>query len=117
MRAACQAVGLAISSFYYQPQHQSAQSRRGDEPVIEALNELVQQNPRWGFWKCFDRLHQDGRGWNHKRVHRIYCQMKLNLPRRTKKRLPPRMRQPLMVPDAPNQVWSMFCAGQPLQWP
>lgn len=102
VRAACRAVGIATSSFYYQPQ-----SRRSDREVINALNGLVQENPRWGFWKCFDRLHQDGLGWNHKRVHRVYCEMRLNLPRRTKKRLPPRIRQPLAVPAVPNEVWSM----------
>lgn len=32
--------------------------------------------------------------------------MRLNKPRRAKKRLPKRDRQPLLVPTAPNQVWS-----------
>jgi len=29
----------------------------------------------------------DGLPYNHKKVHRVYCDMKLNMPRRTKKRL------------------------------
>ncbi len=33
--------------------------------------------------------------------------MKLNIRRRSKKRLPERIRQALMVPSAPNQVWSI----------
>jgi putative transposase len=33
--------------------------------------------------------------------------MKLNIRRRAKKRLPERIKQPLSVPDSPNQVWSI----------
>ncbi len=35
--------------------------------------------------KCFHWLRSQGSGWNHKRVHCVYCNMKLNLPRRTRK--------------------------------
>lgn len=34
-----------------------------DEPVIDALNDLVEKHPRWGFWKCFDRMRLDGQWW------------------------------------------------------
>ena len=52
-----------------------------DEPVIEALNGIVAKHSRWGFWKCHERLRLDGYEWNHKRTWRIYCAMRLNLPR------------------------------------
>jgi len=48
-----------------------------------------------------------GRPWNHKRVHRIYCEMRLNQKPRTKRRLPKRDRQPLGVPDRINAVWAI----------
>jgi putative transposase len=75
--------------------------------VIEALNARVDRHPRWGFWKCYDRLRLDGRPWNHKRVLRIYRGMRLNLPRRTKKRVPTRLRQTLDVPAVPNAIWAI----------
>ena len=55
--------------------------------------------PRWGFWKCFDRLRVEGRPWNHKHVHRVYCTLRLNLPRR--------VRQPLTAPPVLNRTWAL----------
>jgi putative transposase len=80
---------------------------RRDAPVIAALTTLVAAKSRWGFWKCVDRLHLDGHPWNPKRLWRVYCQLRLNLPRRTKKRLPVRFRQPLVVIPQPNAVWAV----------
>jgi len=74
---------------------------------VDALNAVVAAHPRWGFWKCFDRLRLLGRSWNHKRVLRVYRALRLNLPRRTKRRLPSRPRQPLDVPAIPNTVWAL----------
>jgi len=71
------------------------------------LNELVARRPRWGFWKLYDRLRLDGQRINHKRLHRVYCAMKLNLHRRTKRRLPTRIRQPLAAPAGLNQIWTL----------
>ena len=56
---------------------------------------------------CFDRLRLDGWSWNHKRVWRLYCEMKLNLPRRKKRRVPPRERQTLEVAPRANAVWAL----------
>jgi transposase InsO family protein len=78
-----------------------------DRGVIEVLNEIVARKPRWGFWKLYDRLRLDGQCINRKRLHRVYCAMKLNLPRRTKRRLPTRIRQPLAAPAGLNQIWAL----------
>jgi len=71
------------------------------------LNEIVARKPRWGFWKLHDRLRIEGHRINHKRLHRVYCAMKLNLPRRTKRRPPHRLRQPLAAPGGLNQIWAV----------
>ncbi len=78
-----------------------------DHEIVAALNAIVAVELRWGFWKCFDRLRQLGRPWNHKRVHRVYCQMRLNQQRRAKKRLPKRERQSMLVVPMVNAVWAL----------
>jgi len=78
-----------------------------DRPVIELLNGMVARRPRWGFWKLYDRSRLDGECINHKRLHRVYCAMKLNLPRRTKRHLPQRLRQPLLAPIRLNEIWAL----------
>lgn len=67
---------------------------------------MIDKHPRWGFWKTFKALRRKGCRWNHKRVYRVYCELRLNQKRRAKKRLPKRIKKPLLVPQLPNQVWS-----------
>ena len=94
--AACAAVRLSRAA-YYRPPDEGRRLER-DQPVIDALQAVVGENTRLGFWKSFDRLRLLGHWWNHKRVHRVYCALRLNLPRRTKRRVPVRRRQPLGAP-------------------
>ncbi|MCP9464349.1 MAG: hypothetical protein NNA25_06075 [Nitrospira sp.] len=103
VQRACGAVGLSRAT-YYRPLVEWA---RRDAPVIAALTTLVAAKSRWSFWKCCDRLRLDGHPWNQKRLWHVYCQLRLNLPRRTKKRLPVRLRQPLVVLPQPNAVWAV----------
>jgi putative transposase len=77
-----------------------------DRDVIEVLNEIVGRKPRWGFWKLHDRLRLEGCRINHKRLHRVYCEMGLNLPRRTRRRLPVRARRWLSAPSSLNVIWA-----------
>ncbi|MBO9981199.1 IS3 family transposase, partial [Xanthomonas phaseoli pv. dieffenbachiae] len=61
-----------------------------------------------GFGLCFLHLRNvKGFGWNHKRVYRIYRELELNLRIKPKKRLVRERPEPLAVPEAINQVWSM----------
>jgi len=100
---ACQVVRLARAAWYRPPRDRLAQ----DQAVVDALNEQLAENPRWGFWKLFDRLQGLGRPWNHKRVHRVYCALRLNRPFRTKRRVPRRPRVPLAAPAVLNHTWAL----------
>lgn len=95
-------MGLSRAAWYRPPLDWTLR----DAPVIDALNELEAAYPRWGFWKYRDRMKALNYPWNHKRIHRVYCAMGLNQPRRTKRRLPERERIPLLVPEQPDLVWS-----------
>ncbi len=75
--------------------------------IMKLLSDLVDKHPSIGFWKCYYRLRRQGYLWNHKRVYRVYTQMKLNIRRRAKKRLPARVKQALFQPEKINQVWSI----------
>lgn len=92
-------LGLSRAAYYKSP---AAQDRDAD--VVDAINMLLDKHPRWGFWKCCKYL-QSRHRWNHKRIYRVYCKLNLNQKRRTKKRLPKRVQQPLLVPQQTNQVW------------
>lgn len=84
IRQASRALSLSRTVYFYQP------DTRHDDPVIQVLTELVEHYPRSGFQKLFQLLRRQGKAWNHKRVHRIYCLLKLNFRRKGKQRLPVR---------------------------
>lgn len=102
VRRACDAIQMSRSVWYREPK-----TATEDEVVRQALNTIVERWPRWGFWKCFGWLRAKGMQWNHKRVWRIYCLMRLNLPRRKKKMILTRQRAPLAVLPMENQSWSL----------
>lgn len=101
VRAGCRLLDISRSVYNYSPDVDR------DLPIIEKLSELVEKYPRYGFPKLFALIKRQGYKWNHKRVHRVYCKMGLNIRRRGKKRLPTRNPQPLSVPAALNQTWSV----------
>ena len=99
-RRACDAVELSRTVYRYEP----LPSR--DLEISEALRQLAAKHPEMGFGKFFSMLRREGKSWNHKRVHRVYCRIKLNKRRKHKRRLPARNPAPLAVPESVNQCWS-----------
>lgn len=93
-------MALGRSVYRYRPQP----NRDGE--VIKLLLELAHGRPEQGFPKLFKRLRRLGHGWNHKRVYRVYCSVKLNKRRKGKRRLPNRNPAPLSVSQTMNECWS-----------
>jgi putative transposase len=94
---------MGISRTTYQYKAKS----KDDSELQTALTELTDKHAAIGYWQCCHRLWNKGYTWNHKRIYRVYTDMKLNIRRRAKKRLPERVKQPLSVPTALNQMWSI----------
>ncbi len=103
IRHACQTFGVSETCYRYE-------SNRPDEDAVIAdwLIRLTTAFKDWGFGLCFLHLRNvKGFEWNHKRVYRIYRLLELNLRIKPRKRLVRAVPQPLSVPLAINQVWSI----------
>lgn len=70
-RQAYKIVSLRRSVYRYQPRPNQ------DREVVKLLLELAQGRPEQGFGKLFQGLRRLGHKWNHKRVYRVYCQLKI----------------------------------------
>jgi putative transposase len=100
-RQACGMLNLSRSVYRYQAK------KSKDEEIAKALLALAGRKPRWGFGKMRDYLKNEAHGWNHKRIRRIYCDLRLNLKVKPKKRLPKRIPQPLVQPEQADHSWSI----------
>jgi putative transposase len=98
---ACRLIGLSRRVYTYQCQP------KDDSPIKTILLALAQRHIRWGFDKMLKRIRQLGYRWNHKRIHRVYCELKLNLRKKPKKRLPSRAPMALAQPGQVNDTWSL----------
>ena len=101
LRQACVLFCISTSVFYYQAK------RKDDSEVIDQLSILAELHQQWGFWMMFHRLRKLRYQWNHKRVYRIYTDMRLNMRNKRKKRLPARVKEPLLCPIQANITWSL----------
>lgn len=76
--------------------------------IADWLLRLTTEHRRWGFGLCFLYLRNiQKKGWNHKRVYRIYRELELNLRIKPKRRIKRDKPDALSVPLDINQVWSM----------
>jgi putative transposase len=94
---------LAASSYYYRPR-----AGRDDRSLREALRRHAADRRHWGYRRLTVLLRRDGYTDNHKRIHRLYCEERLQVRRRRrrKQRLPRGTARPESS-TAPNQRWSL----------
>ena len=97
-RATCRVLSMSRSVLNYQSKI------RDDAPVVEAVSQHITDNPGHGFGLLYKTLRASVCG--KTRMWRIYCQLKLNRPRRGKRRLPARILKPLVLPVERNHTWS-----------
>ena len=100
---ACWLFGVSQTCYRYQPKLSGENER-----IADWLVRLTHNQRNWGFGLCYLFLRNvKGFVWNHKRVYRIYRLLELNLRIKPKRRLVREVPQPLAVPDALNESWSM----------
>lgn len=103
IRLACQTFAVSETCYRYE-----AKLNAENEAIANWLIRLTDNQRNWGFGLCFLYLRNVRHfPWNHKRVYRIYQELELNLRIKPKKRLQREKPEPLAVPSAINQVWSM----------
>jgi len=100
-RRACRLLQLHRSVARYQ-----SQRRSNDEAVQRRLQELAQCYPRYGYLMLHQFLRRGGLVVNRKRTDRIYCELGLQVRTKRRKKLQ-RPRLPMLVPDQPNERWSV----------
>ena len=99
-RRALTVVRMSASSLRYRP----AADR--NEALRAQIVALAHRHRRYGAGMIYLKLRQGGTRVNHKRVERLYTEAGLQVRRRRRKKIPVADRQPLVRPQAPNEVWS-----------
>jgi len=103
VRKACQIFQVSESCYRYEPKMSDENAE-----IADWLLRLTHNQRSWGFGLCYLFLRNVKHfEWNHKRIYRIYRELELNMRIKPKKRLVREKPEPLAVPDAINQCWSM----------
>jgi len=98
---ACRVAGMSRSGYRYKAR------KPDDADIRQQLLMIAERKPRWGYKKMYAYLKNQGYSWNHKRIHRIYRELGLNIRIKPRKRLPTREAKPLFQPEAANISWSL----------
>lgn len=102
IRSACRILGLQQSTFFYKPSRV-----RDDEPLKAKIREVIEKHQDYGRPMLVWRLGRLGVKDNHKRIHRIYRELGLQVGKRSRKRRKSERRFMFIKPTRPNELWAM----------
>ena len=118
-------MGLARSSYYYQPKGLSPEKRQGDTDVRDRIEEIALRFPRYGYRRMTVQLRREGFLVNHKRMLRLMRESDLLVKSRRKWlsttdsrhgfRVYPNLCREI-TPTGLNQVWVADLTYIRLRW-
>jgi putative transposase len=100
-RRACTILGVDRSMIRYRS------TRPDDTAIRKRLRELANERRRFGFRRLGYLLAREGIVMNRKKLLRLYREEKLGVRRRTGRKRALGTRAPMVLPDGPNQRWSL----------
>ena len=102
LRRVCRVVGQRRATIYAKPKR-----KNDDELIGQQLKELSMRYLNWGFALMFGWLRLAGHTWNHKRVYRVYTNLKLNLRTPIKRKKIKRDNPNTLAASKVGQGWSL----------
>ena len=104
-RRACRTIGCVRMTVRYR-------SRRPDDATMRArLRALAHERRRFGYRRLHVLLRREGFAVNHKRLFRLYREERLMVRRRGGRKRALGTRAPMLVPQWPNDRWSLDFAS------
>jgi len=100
-RRACNALNVDRSTVRYRSK------RADDSDLREEIKLVAKERRRFGYRRIQVMLERKGIFMNYKKLRRIYTEEKLQVRRRGGRKRALGTRKPMVLPDGPNQRWSL----------
>lgn len=100
-RRACEVLAVDRSSVRYRS------IRPDDAELREAMRRVVSERRRFGYRRIHVMLQRQGIDMNLKKLRRLYREEKLQVRRRGGRKRALGTRRPMLVPERPNERWSL----------
>jgi putative transposase len=98
---ACEVLKVDRSTIRYQS------VRADDGELREAIKRVSRERRRFGYRRIHVMIEREGHKVNHEKLRRIYAEENLQVRRRGGRKRALGTRKPMVLPDGPNQRWSL----------